>query len=153
MEIRRDDLAGQAVQDLLSRHLQTCALHSPPESVFALDLDGLRAPELTFWTVWQQDILLGCGALKEIAPGHGEIKSMHTCQRQRGKGVGSFMVEFIINEAVNRHYQRLSLETGAMAAFAPAHKLYQKFGFDECPPFGDYRLDPHSLFMTLTLSR
>jgi len=152
MEIRLDDLTGKAVQELLTRHLQTCAQHSPPECVFALDLDGLRAPEVTFWSVWEQDVLLGCGALKEIAPGHGEIKSMHTCQQQRGKGVASYMVEFIINEALKRQYHRLSLETGSMAAFAPAHKLYQKFGFRECPPFGNYQLDPHSLFMTLVLS-
>ncbi|WDE03178.1 GNAT family N-acetyltransferase [Thalassomonas viridans] len=152
MEIRADDLTGDKIQELLSRHLHTCAQHSPPECVFALDLDGLRAPELSFWSVWQQGILLGCGALKELAPDHGEIKSMHTCQQQRGKGVASVMVEFIISEALKRNYRRLSLETGSMAAFAPAHKLYQKFGFYECPPFAGYKADPHSLFMTLTLN-
>jgi len=151
MLIRKDDLTGPEIAALLEAHLQLMRDTSPPESVHALDLDGLRAPEVTFWTVWDGGILLGCGALKALDPDHGEIKSMHTAAAARGRGVARQMLEHIVAEARARRYRRLSLETGSMSAFAPARALYAGFGFRDCPPFGDYVLDPNSTFMTLKL--
>lgn len=151
MIIREDDLLGPEIETLLNVHLQTMALHSPPESIHALDLDALRVPEINFWTAWEGSDLLGCGALKEIAPGHGEIKSMHTYEHHRGKGVGASLVRHIINTARNRNLRRLSLETGSMQAFSPAQELYKSVGFVLCEPFADYELDPNSIFMTLEL--
>ena len=151
MEIRLDDLRGPEIAHLLQEHLDEMAIHSPPESRHALNLDGLRVPEVTFWSVWEGDDLMGCGALKELTPVHGEIKSMRTTYAHRGKGVAAAMVRHILAEAERRGYQRLSLETGAMAAFAPAHALYTRFGFQPCAPFANYREDPNSLFMTRLL--
>lgn len=125
--------------------------HSPPESVHALDLTALRRPEVSFWTVWSDGELLGCGALKELTPAHGEIKSMRTAPAHRRKGVARAMLEHIIAEARRRAYARLSLETGSMAAFEAARRLYEGFGFEYCPPFGDYREDPNSVFLTCNL--
>lgn len=151
MEIRLDDLRGPEIANLLQEHLDDMALHSPPESRHALDLEGLRAPEITFWCVWENDELVGCGALKELGPEHGEIKSMRTANAYRRKGVAALMLRHILAEARRRSYQRLSLETGSMAAFAPAHALYTRFGFQDCEPFADYVKDPNSIFMTLAL--
>ncbi|WP_193187321.1 GNAT family N-acetyltransferase [Nisaea sediminum] len=152
MHIRVDDLTGHEIAMLLSAHLDHGNAHSPPESVHALDLDGLRRPDITFWSAWEDGDLLGCGALRELSPEHGELKSMHTAARHRGKGVGRAMVEHILKEARARGYRRISLETGSMEAFAPARALYARFGFTECPPFGSYRLDPHSTFMTCEIA-
>jgi len=151
MEIKIDDLTGSAIAELLREHLQNMAENSPPESIHALNLEQLRQPEITFWSVWQDSELLGCGALKELSPRHGEIKSMRTVLKHRRKGVGAKMLEHILNEAKRRKYNRLSLETGSMDAFAPAHRLYEKFGFKECGPFADYIEDPNSRFMTKEL--
>ena len=151
MIIREDDLSGPEIVALLGRHLDTMAEHSPPESRHALDLEGLRAPDVTFWTVWEETRLLGCGALKEISGWHGEIKSMHTAEAARGRGVARRMVEHILAEARRRSYTRLSLETGSMEAFFPAQALYSGFGFQFCPPFAGYKLDPNSVFMTLEI--
>lgn len=151
MEIRIDDLRGPEIASLLEEHLQSMAIHSPPESRHALDLDGLRIPEITFWTAWEGGNLLGCGALKELDPKHGEIKSMRTSSDHLRKGVASIMLQHIIDEAEKRSYARLSLETGSMAAFNPAHALYERFGFIYGQPFGDYKLDPNSVFMTRAL--
>ena len=151
MEIRLDDLAGVEVRALLAEHLQNMHEHSPPESVHALDVTGLLKPEITFWTVWSRGELLGCGALKELTSAHGEIKSMRTVSAHRRKGVARAMLEHIIAEARRRSYARVSLETGSMAAFEPARRLYESFGFKHCPPFGDYREDPNSVFLTHTL--
>jgi putative acetyltransferase len=126
-------------------------LHSPPESVHALDLDALKKPEITFWTVWLEDRLVGCGALKELHNMHGEIKSMRTAKEFRGKGAGKLMLKHIIDEAKRRNYKRLSLETGSMAAFEPARRLYESHGFEYCGPFADYNLDHNSVFMTMEL--
>ena len=126
-------------------------MHSPPESVHALDLAELKRPEITFWTVWSGDELIGCGALKELDPKHGEIKSMRTTPAYRGKGVGKLMLQSILEEAAGRGYERLSLETGSMAAFEPARRLYESHGFVYCTPFADYVLDPNSLYMTKDL--
>lgn len=148
MDIRIDDLSGPAIHALLQAHLDTMAVHSPPESRHALNLEGLRAPEITFWCVWEGAALIGCGALKQLDATHGEIKSMHTAIAHRGKGVATRMVEHILAVARERGYTRLSLETGSMDGFAPARALYQRYGFDFCGPFGGYREDPNSVFMT-----
>jgi len=122
---------------------------SPPEQVFALDLSQLRAPEITFWTVWEGERLMGCGALKALSPTHGEIKSMRTPAAARGRGAGRAVLEHIIVTAHERGYTRLSLETGTHPAFEPAHRLYRSKGFSVSGPFGSYRPDPHSVFMEL----
>ena len=149
--IKLDDLSGREIAELLQEHLDDMHVHSPPESVHALDLDALKKPEITFWTVWLDDRLVGCGALKELDKTHGEIKSMRTPNDFRGKGVGKLMLRHIIDEARRRNYKRLSLETGSMEAFEPARRLYESYGFKQCGPFADYVLDPNSLFMTIEL--
>jgi len=150
--IRLDDLSGSEIAELLADHLREMHQHSPPESVHALDLEALKRPEISFWSIWSGDELVGCGALKELEPGHGEIKSMRTAPAFRGKGAGRLMLRHILNEARARGYRRLSLETGSMAAFDPARRLYENHGFSYCGPFAEYILDPHSVFMTIDLS-
>jgi putative acetyltransferase len=152
LRIRIDDLTGPEIRALLEEHLQDMHRISPPESVHALDLGGLRQPDITFWTVWQDAELVGCGALKALDPSHGEVKSMRTARAHRRIGVGRAMLEHIIATARSRSYARLSLETGSMAAFAPARRLYEGFGFRYCTPFADYRDDPNSVFMTRALA-
>lgn len=152
LRIERDDLSRPQVHALLSEHLRNMHELSPPESVHALDLSKLRSPDITFWTVWDGATLLGCGALKALDAMHGEVKSMRTPQALRRRGAGRAVLTHLIGEARARGYRRLYLETGADAAFLPAQKLYEAFGFIYCGPFGDYRLDPHSVFMTLSLS-
>jgi putative acetyltransferase len=151
LHIRRDDLKGPEIAALLEEHLRDMHATSPRESVHALDLSGLRQPEISFWTAWQDGQLAGCGALKQLDPGHGEIKSMRTAKGFHRKGVATQMLQHILDEARRRRYQRVSLETGSMAYFAPARELYRKFGFTECAPFVGYKLDPNSTFMTLLL--
>ncbi len=148
MKIEIDDLSGSELHDLLREHLESMALHSPPESIHALDIEALRQPEITFWTVRENDELLGCGALKELDSQHGEIKSMRTSTPHLRKGVAKNLLRHIIEEAVRRGYSRLSLETGSMEAFEPARQLYANFGFTYCEPFADYVEDPYSVFMT-----
>jgi putative acetyltransferase len=151
MIIKTDDLHGPEIQALLQEHLDNMKLYSPPESIHALDIEALRKPEITFWTAWENGELLGCGALKELDPQHGEIKSMRTSARHRRQGVARALLSHILEEARRRSYQRLSLETGSHAAFAPARSLYAAFGFSLCEPFADYRPDPYSVFMTRQL--
>ena len=151
MLIKVDDLSGAAVRDLLREHLRSMAQHSPPESVHALDLAALRGPGMTFWTAWDGDDLLGCGALKQLDSRHAEIKSMRTSTAHLRKGVARRMLTHIIDEARRRSYRRLSLETGSHAPFEPARALYESFGFAYCEPFADYAEDPYSVFMTTTL--
>jgi putative acetyltransferase len=148
MDIRVGDLSSPEIIRLLREHLRSVALHSPPESVHALDLDALRNPDITFWSVWQNSELMGCGALKEINPHHGEIKSMRTVSLHLRKGVAARLMHHILEEAKRRSYERLSLETGSMDAFAPARSLYASFGFNACGPFANYVEDPYSVFMT-----
>ena len=151
MEIRIDDLCGPEIEKLLQEHLEEMFLHSPPESVHALDLEKLRRPEVTFWTVWEGGELLGCGALKALDPMHGEIKSMRTATKHLRKGVAATLMCHILKVARARGYRRLSLETGAPDAFQPARTLYERFGFEECGPFGEYVEDPYSVFMAIEL--
>ena len=148
MEIRTGGLDHPDVVALLQEHLRGMAELSPPESIHALDLDGLRQPPITFWSAWQDDELMGCGALKQLDAAHGEIKSMRTASRHRRKGVAAAMLEHILAEAGRRQYQRLSLETGSMQGFDAARQLYARFGFELCGPFADYTDDPNSVFMT-----
>lgn len=152
IRIREDDPRRPEIVALLEVHLAFMATQSPPESRHALDVEGLCRPDITFWSVWNESDLIGCGALRELDPRHGEIKSMHTAQVLRGQGLGGRILTHIIEEGRRRGYARLSLETGSMAGFAPAHALYGRFGFAFCPPFGSYREDPNSVFMTLALS-
>ncbi len=151
MEIKIDDLSGPEIRELLEEHLRNMRRISPPESVHALDIDSLRKPEITFWTVWDNGELLGCGALKELDARHGEIKSMRTASRHLRKGVASRVLRHILEEARLRGYTRLSLETGSQPEFEPARTLYALFGFNYCPPFADYTEDPNSVFMTKEL--
>ena len=151
MDIRIDDLQGDAIIALLKAHKADLAQHSPPESCHALDLDGLRAIDVTFWSVWEGDTLLGCGALKQLDATHGEIKSMRTVSGYVRKGVAARLMRHILQEARGRNYRRLSLETGSMEVFEPARALYERFGFEECGPFADYVEDPYSMFMTIAL--
>ncbi len=151
MHITIDDLSGSEIYELLQEHLQDVALHSPPESVHALDIEALRKPEITFWTVWESGELLGCGALKELDSQHAEIKSMRTSSRHLRKGVAKNLLHHILEEAKHRGYSRLSLETGSMEAFEPARKLYANSRFTYCEPFADYVEDPYSVFMTREL--
>ena len=151
MQIRPDDLTSPAVHDLLAEHLRNMRAVSPPESVHALDLTGLRAPDVTFWTVWDGETLLGCGALKELSPAHGEVKSMRTAEAHRRRGVARAVLAHLVAEARARGYGVLSLETGAQPAFEPARRLYEAFGFRHTGPFGAYADDPNSVFMTRDL--
>ncbi|MBV9216568.1 MAG: GNAT family N-acetyltransferase [Acidobacteria bacterium] len=153
MEIRLDDLTSPKVHKLLAEHVESMFEHSPAESVHVLDLEKLRAPEITFWSAWDGDELLGCGAIKELDPLHGEIKSMRTAAEHLRKGVAAAILTRILNEAKGRGYERVSLETGSTEVFKPAQKLYEKFGFEYCGPFGDYVLDSFSVFMTKELVR
>ena len=153
MQIRVDDLAGGEIRALLAEHLHDMQRLSPPESIHALDLAALRRPEITFWTVWSRQELLGCGALKELTAAHGEVKSMRTASTHRRRGVARAMLQHIIAEARRRSYARLSLETGSMSAFEPARRLYESFGFTACSPFADYTADANSVFFTRTLEK
>lgn len=151
MRIVDGDFSDARVIELLRIHLTGSRANTAPGSAHALDIAGLQAPDISFWTIWQDDALLGCGALKRLAPDHGEIKSMHTAQAARRKGVGSAMLRHIVATARAGGMARLSLETGSWDYFAPARALYRSHGFVECGPFGDYVLDPNSVFMTLDL--
>lgn len=152
MTIRTDNLTGPEVASLLEEHLKDMRAVSPPASVHALDLEGLRKPELTFWTLWDGDALAGCAALKELTPQHGELKSMRTAAAFRRRGVAARLLTHVLDEASERGYTRLSLETGSQPFFAPAHQLYTHFGFTLCGPFASYKDDPNSTFMTRTLA-
>lgn len=151
MKILEGDLDDGRVIALLDEHLQGMADHSPPESIHALDIDGLKDPNVTFWTIWRDDELYGCGALQELDPKHGEIKSMRTAAAHLRKGVAAAMLEHIVNEARRRGYERLSLETGSGPGFDAALAFYEKHGFVYCEPFANYTDDPFSRFMTLEL--
>jgi putative acetyltransferase len=151
MEIRVDDLSGPEIAAFLEEHIKDMKSVSPPESKHALDLEGLRKPDITFWTVWENGQLIGCGALKELDTAQAEIKSMRTASSYRGRGIASMLLQHLLNEAQARGYRRVSLETGSMAFFEPARNLYAKFGFRYCLPFATYKEDLNSVFMTKEL--
>jgi putative acetyltransferase len=151
MDIRIDDLGGPEIAALLHEHLRDMHRVSPPESIHALDLESLRRPAITFWTIWDAGILAGCGAIKELDPQHAEIKSMRTASSHRRKGVAKQLLQHLLDVAKQRGYTRVSLETGSMDFFMPARALYASFGFENCPPFADYIADNNSVFMTKKL--
>ncbi|MCR9195530.1 MAG: GNAT family N-acetyltransferase [Hyphomonas sp.] len=136
---------------LIDTHAKLMLSLSPPGSCHFLPMDGLKRPDVTVWEMREGDALIGCGALQHLSDTHGEVKSMHTLARYRGAGLGRKMLEHVIAVAKERGYDRLSLETGSMDGFKPSRMLYQSFGFELCPPFGDYVEDPHSVFMTRTM--
>jgi putative acetyltransferase len=149
MQIEIDDLSRPQIHALLNEHLQNMYALTPAESVHALNLEELHQPDITFWSAWEGSLLVGCGALKELDRLHGEIKSMRTPHGLRRRGAGRAILAHIIEVARSRGYERLSLETGSLAAFKPARRLYESFGFTYCEPFGEYVKDPNSVFMTL----
>jgi putative acetyltransferase len=151
MRIEVDDLRRPQVAQLLEEHLQDMRAWSPPESVHALDLERLRQPGITFWTVWDGDELLACGAIKRLDATHGELKSMRTARRARGRGAATLLLQHAMDQARQWGLQRLSLETGTTEGFAAAHRLYARHGFADCGPFADYLPDPFSRFMTCPL--
>ncbi|MGC1467902.1 MAG: GNAT family N-acetyltransferase [Sphingorhabdus sp.] len=151
MRIIEDDLTGPEIRALLEEHFAGMLANSPKDSCHFLDFEGLKGPGVTFWSVWDEAALMGCGALKEIDPTQGEVKSMRTHADQLRKGAAAAMLDHIIATAKARSYQRLSLETGSGPAFDAAHGLYLRYGFEYCPPFADYKEDPFSRFMTLSL--
>ena len=151
LDIRNDDLAGAEIRALLEEHLACMARVSPPQSRHALDIQGLKQPGITFWSIWAGHELAGCGALKQLDPLHGEVKSMRTAYAFQRRGVASRMLRHILEEATRRGYRRLSLETGSMDYFEPARRFYSSFGFKVCGPFGTYVTDPNSVFMTREL--
>lgn len=151
MELRVGGLEGGEVKALLGEHLEEMHSISPRESVHALDVDALRLPEITFWTVWEGNELLGCGALRDMGGVDGEIKSMRTARTHRGKGVAKFVLRHLIAVAKDRGYQCLLLETGSQPEFEPARRLYESHGFVYRLPFANYREDPNSVFMELSL--
>jgi len=151
LRIRQDKLTGRKVADLLREHIREMYEITPAQSVHALDLRALRSPEITFWSAWEGRELVGCGALKELDPARGEIKSMRTVPAHRGKGVASKILAHIIEEARRRGYRELSLETGSPKEFLPARALYERYGFTYCGPFADYTVDPNSVYMTKRL--
>jgi putative acetyltransferase len=151
MRIDIDDLSGPEIAALLTEHVYEMRTITPPEHAFALDLNGLRQPGITFWAVRDGDTLVGCGALKRLDAGHAELKSMRTKASRQRSGVASRLLEHIIAAARGMGYTRLSLETGTDEFFRPARTLYEKYGFTYCEPFADYTASPYSTFMTRTI--
>jgi putative acetyltransferase len=149
--MREDDLSGEATRALLALHLAGMHANSPPGSVFALDLSGLQARDITVWTVWEADDVMGVGALRDLGNGDGEVKSMRTHPRHLRKGVAAFLLDHIIAVANARGMARLALETGSGPAFDPALALYRKRGFVDGAPFSDYTQSPFHRFLHLTL--
>jgi putative acetyltransferase len=150
-QIAVDDPRANDVRALLERHLAFAHAHTPPQDSYALDVDGLSGPDVIFFSFRLDGELLGVGALKQLDETHAEIKSMHTTEAARRRGIGRAIVDHLVAEARRRGASRVSLETGTVEAFAPARSLYAAAGFRPCGPFGDYRPGPHNTFMTLTL--
>ena len=152
MRIIQDGLSDPRVIGLLQTHVTSARSQTAPGSAHALVLEGLKSSDISVWTMWKDETLVGVGALKRLSADHGEVKSMHTAQAMRGKGAGSAMLRHIIAAAKAAGLARLSLETGSWEYFDPARRLYRKHGFVECSPFADYVLDPNSVFMSLELA-
>jgi putative acetyltransferase len=148
LEFRIDDLSGEPTRALIARHLSGMRATSPPQSVHALDLDELRGPDITLWSVWVKEEIAGCGALKRLDSDHGELKSMRVADVFLRKGIGRALLEHLVSEARIRGLKRLWLETGSSEPFVPALRLYESAGFIRCGPFDGYIDDPFSVFMT-----
>ncbi|WOJ95467.1 GNAT family N-acetyltransferase [Congregibacter brevis] len=151
MNIKVDDLSDPRIAEFLEEHMRDMLSVSPPESTHALNLDELKDTAVTFWSVWQGQSLVGCAALKRLDTTHGEVKSMRVSNEFRGQGVARKMLTHLIAYAKQEGFARLSLETGSMAFFDPARRLYESFGFSYCEPFAEYTIDPNSVFMSLEL--
>ena len=151
MRITPGDFSDPRVIDLLHIHLNSARAQTAPRSAHALDLTELQSPDVSFWTIWEGEVLLGIGALKRLSPDHGEVKSMHTAQSARRRGVGGAMLRHIIASARKSGMSRLSLETGSWEYFRAAQALYRSHGFVECAPFAGYMPDSNSIFMSLDL--
>ncbi|TAM37940.1 MAG: GNAT family N-acetyltransferase [Burkholderiaceae bacterium] len=155
LQIRLDDLSDPRIAAFLEEHLTDMRRVSPPESVRALDLAGLRRPEVRFWSAWlpsaEGSALVGTAALKQLDANHAELKSMRTAAMLRGQGIGRRLLDHVIAQARAAGFHRLSLETGSQPFFAPARRLYLHHGFLSCGPFGSYEPDPSSCFMMLAL--
>ena len=151
MHIIEGGLDDPRVVALLETHIARARAETAAGSAHALDLDGLKAPGMTFWSAWEDDEVVGVGALRQLSPDQGEIKSMHTAEAARGRGVASALLRKIMETAQARGMRRLSLETGSWPYFLPARAMYARHGFVECGPFGDYVEDPNSVFMTIEM--
>ena len=151
IDIRVGGLDDPRVIAFLEMHLDRSRAETAPGSAHALDLEGLKGSDVDFWSIWEGEVLLGMGALKQLSPDHCEVKSMRTVSPRRRQGIGSLILRHIVNAARSRGANRLSLETGTWDYFRPAVEFYRKHGFTECEPFADYVLDPNSVFMTLDL--
>lgn len=151
MDIRRGDLTDPRIIALLRHHFDKCHEVTPKCSAHVFSVQQLAAPGIDFWAAWEGDALLGVGAMAPLDAAHGEVKSMHTSASVRRRGVASAMLRHIIATSRGRGLSRLSLETGSFGYFLPAVALYKAHGFTECPPFGSYRPDPNSVFLTLDL--
>ena len=151
MRIELDDVSRLEVVALLEEHLRNMYELSAPDQVFAFDASKLRAPDVSLWTAWEEGALLGCAALKELSPIHGEVKAMRTPARRRRHGAGRALLNHILQVSRERAYQELVLETGRHPAFVPAQTLYRSVGFRECGPFGSYKENGNSVFMSLRL--
>jgi putative acetyltransferase len=149
-QILRADPRDERVRDLVERHLIFGRSFTPPEDAHALEVDELLDARIALFAAREGEKVLAVGALKEIEDGHGELKTMHTAEAARGRGIGRAMLDHLLAEARSRGYRRVSLETGTMDAFAPARALYEGAGFTPCPPFGDYRQSPYSVYLTLS---
>lgn len=152
MQIRKGDLSDPRVIDMLHYHFESARAQTAPGSAHALDLSGLKTPDIDFWALWNGEDLLAIGALKRLSAGDGEVKSMHVARSSRRTGAGSAMLKHIVSAARGLGLKRLSLETGSWDYFKPAVALYKKHGFEESGPFGPYVQDPNSVFMTLGLN-
>jgi len=152
LRIELDDLTRRDVRRFVADHLADMHATSPAESVHALDEVGLSSADVSFWTVWSGADLRGCGALKQLSPTAGEIKAMRTHPAARGRGVAAQMLAFLLDESRRCGHHTVSLETGTQDFFAPARRLYARHGFVICAPFADYRPDPNSVYMTLSLT-
>jgi len=145
------DFSDPRVIDLLQTHVTRARAETARGSAHALDLTALQSQDIVLWTIWDNETLLGTGALKRLSADHGEVKSMYTVPSVRGKGFGSAMMRHMITAARASGMSCLSLETGSWEYFRPARAFYKRHGFVECPPFGDYALDPNSVFLSLEL--
>lgn len=151
LRIVEDDLSGEGIRGLVAFHLNEMHKFSPACKVHAMPVERLQEPDVTFWSAWAGDAIVGMGAMKHLAPDHGELKSMRAAPGWRGRGVGEAVVLHLLSEARRRGYARLSLETGRGVAFEPALGLYRKHGFVPCDAFGDYVADDFSTFLSLAL--
>ncbi len=152
MEIKIGNIESIELRQLLEEHHEDMLKHSPKKSVHALDLSSFVSADITFWTLYINDELAGCAALKKLNEKHAELKSMRTSPHYLRKGVASTLLTHVLKMAKEQCFEKISLETGTMKVFAPAQKLYLAFGFEVCEPFSDYKEDSYSMFLTKTIN-